>query len=192
MNDDAGISYMNSFVADYTALGGSIIYNESFEKDSTDFMVQLLKLRASGSNVAYVFGNPKLVGLILKQAKEINLDIAFLGSYGAEGNDLIDIARNAAEGFVYTSMPMDPDFAERYKNIYQKYPNMGIAVGYDATSMILKLLHENSQDKEQFRRALSQLEHNGVTGLTKILPSGDASKEITLKMVRNGKFESYH
>ena len=191
-NDETGISYMNSFVDDYTALGGSIIYNESFEKENTDFMPQLLKLRASKSKVVYLSGSPKLLGIILKQAKEINLDVKFLGGYGAEGNDLIDIAQNAAEGFVYTSMPMDVGFIEKYKSVHQKNPNMGVAVGYDAISITLKLLLENSQDKEQFRNALSQLEYNGVTGWTKILPSGDASKELILKTIKNGKFELYH
>jgi branched-chain amino acid transport system substrate-binding protein len=188
MNDETGNSYMNSFVSDYTALGGKIIFKETFEKNDNDFMTHLLKIKATKIKVVFLSGVPKTVGLILKQAKELNMDVKFLSNYGSEGNDLLDIAKNAAEGFVYTSIPIDTDFIARYFEQYRTAPDIGVALGYDATNIALQLMGENPQDKETLRNALSHLEYSGVTGKTIILPSGDASKEVILKIVKDSKF----
>jgi hypothetical protein len=102
--------------------------------------------------------------------------VKFLSNYGSEGNDLLDIAKNAAEGFVYTSIPIDTNFVAKYYELYQVNPDIGVSLGYDATSITLQLLKEIPQDKETLRKDLSHLEYLGVTGKTIILPSGDASK----------------
>ena len=188
MNDETGNSYMNSFVTDFTDLGGKIILKESFEKTDNDFMSLLLKLKTVKPDVVYISGVPLTVGLILKQAKEINLKCVFLSNYGSEGNDLLDIAKNAADGFVYTSIPIDTNFIAKYEALHHSKPDIGVPLGYDAMSIALKLMVENREDKEHFRTALSKLEYSGVTGKTNILPSGDASKEVILKTVRNNKF----
>jgi len=188
MNDETGNSYMNSFVSDYKVLGGRIVLNESFEKNDNDFMSHLLKIKASNAKVVFLSGVPKTVGLILKQAKELNMDVKFLGNYGSEGNDLLEIAKNAAEGFVYTSIPIDTNFITRYFELYRITPDIGVPLGYDATSIALQLMAASPQDKEALRNALSHLEYNGVTGKTIILPSGDASKDVILRTVKNNKF----
>jgi len=189
MNDDTGISYMESFVADFTESGGQVTFNEKFEKNSTDFTSHLLRLKTSKAPVIFVSGVPKTVGMIMKQAKELHLDIVFLSNYGAEGVDLLNVAKNAANGLVYTSTPLDSNFAAKYQKTNQKEPEVCVSLGYDAMKIVLTLLQENPQNQEALQVALSRLkDFEGVTGKTTILPSGDASKEIVLKTVTNNQF----
>jgi len=188
MNDDTGISYMESFVADFTTSGGHVTFNESFEKTDTDFASHLLRLKTSNVPVAFISGVPKTVGMIMKQAKELNLDVVFLSNYGAEGVDLLNVAKNAANGLVYTSIPVDIEFAAKYHKANQKEPEICVSLGYDAMKIVLALLKDNPNDREALQMAFSHLNFDGVTGNTTILPSGDASKEIVLKTVTNNQF----
>ncbi|MDR0603749.1 MAG: penicillin-binding protein activator [Bacteroidales bacterium] len=189
MNDDSGNSHMEVFVPNFTVLGGEIVFNESFERNDIDFKSHLLKLKSLNAEALFIAGTPKTTGLILKQAKELNLDIKFVSSTGAEGYDCIEIAQNAAENIVYTSVAIDSVFIAKFRKKYNnQFPSLGVVLGYDAMAMTLKLLYENSNDTEQLREALSHLEFSGVTGKTVMSASGDARKDIALKTVKNGEF----
>ena len=188
MNDDTGNSHMEAFVSNFTALGGEIVFNENFDRNDIDYKPLLLRLRSLNAEALFIAGTPKTTGLILKQAKEINLDIKFLSSTGAEGAEFIEIAQNAAEDIVFTSVAINDVFITRYREIYNQFPSLGVVLGYDAMAITLKLLYENPNDTEKLREALSFLEFSGVTGKTVMSDSGDAHKDIALKTVRNGEF----
>lgn len=191
VNDDTGISYMESFEKDFLALGGKIVIKESFDKKSVDFKTILLKLKNSGAEAVFIPGVPKTIGLIMKQAKELNIAMKFFGNYGAEGADLLTAADGAAEGFIYASIPISEQFSNEYFQTAQKQPTIGPALGYDALNITLKLINDNGNDREKFKQGLKGLkDFDGATGKTTILPSHDASKEVKLMIVRNNKFIS--
>ena len=189
MNDDSGSSHKEAFGNSFTSLGGEIVFNESFERTDIDFKSQLLKFKLINAEALYLAGTPLTTGLILKQAKELNLDVKFLSGAGAEGPECLEIAQNAAENIIYTSVAIDDNFIEKYKAEHNNQsPSLGVVLGYDAMAMTLKLLYENPHDTEQLREALSHLEFSGVTGKTVMSVSGDARKDIALKTVKNGEF----
>jgi branched-chain amino acid transport system substrate-binding protein len=188
MNDDSGNSHKNAFENSFKTIGGQIIKIESFNRKDIDFKNQLISLKGSNVDAIYIAGTPKTTGLILKQAKELNINVKFISSTGAEGSDCIKIAQNAAEGLIYTSIYMDSTFVAKYIKKYNEYPTIGIALGYDAMAITLKLLKENSNDLESLRMALSHLKFNGVSGNTEMLPTGDARKDISLKLIKNNEF----
>ena len=189
MNDDTGHSYRDAFASDFTALGGEIVFSEKFERNDIDFKSHLLRLRLANAEALCIAGTPKTTGLILKQAKEMNLDIKFLSSAGAEGKELIEIAQNAADGIIFTSVAIDDIFIKKFMEEHNnEFPSLGIVLGYDAMAITLKLLYENPNDIEKLRDALSQVEFSGVTGRTIMTSGGDARKDIALKTVNNGEF----
>ncbi|OQB29776.1 MAG: Leucine-, isoleucine-, valine-, threonine-, and alanine-binding protein precursor [Bacteroidetes bacterium ADurb.Bin174] len=188
MNDDSGKSHKEAFEKEYKTLGGEIVFEESFDRKDVDFKALILKIKAAKLSSIYIAGTPKTTGHILKEARESNLDVKFISSTGAEGDDLLEIAQNAAEGIVYTSIFVDSTFIAKYKEKHQQNPRIGVVLGYDAMAITLKLLKENPNDKEKLKEALSKLDYQGVSGKTKMLPSGDAFKDIALKTVANGEF----
>lgn len=188
MNDDSGNSHKEAFETSFKTLGGEIDMVKSFDRKDIDFKSQLINLKTAKIDAVYIAGTPKTTGLILKQAKELNFNVKFISSTGAEGSDCLNIAQNAAEGIVYTSIYMDSTFIAKYVEQYKQHPTIGVALGYDAMAITLKLLKENSKDKENLRIALSHLNYKGVTGKIVMLPTGDARKDISLKTVFNGEF----
>lgn len=189
INDDTGLSYRDAFKDAFTSRGGSIVFEDSYDKRGTDFRTQLTKLKGTEANVTFVPGIPQTIGLIHRQAKELGLNMQFLGNYGAEGESLLSSGGDAVEGFVYTSIPIAPEFVERFKSAHGRHPTIGAPLGYDSVKIVWQIVRTASGNAEAIRAGLSTLrDYQGATGLTTILPSGDADKEVCLKTIRDGSF----
>ncbi|MBN1919519.1 MAG: ABC transporter substrate-binding protein [Verrucomicrobia bacterium] len=192
VNDDSGISYRDAFRDAFAAQGGTVVFEDSYEKTGTDFRTQLTKLKAANAEITFVPGIPQTVGLILKQARELGVDTQFLGNYGTEGESLLTLAGNAAEGFIYTSIPVSDEFVKSFDAKFGRHPTIGAPLGYDALQVVAHVAKAHGTSSEAIRKGLSELrDYDGATGLTTILPSGDAEKEVTLKAVSNGAFTGY-
>lgn len=189
VNDDTGLSYRDAFRESFTSLGGSIVYEDSYDKTGTDCRTQLTKLKETEATVTFVPGIPQTIGLILRQAKELGVTMQFLGNYGAEGASLLSSGGDAVEGFVYTSIPISQEFEDRFEAEHGRHPTLGAPLGYDALMIVWHVIQEHGSDVESIRAGLSTLrDYKGATGATTILPSGDADKEVILKTVRDGEF----
>jgi branched-chain amino acid transport system substrate-binding protein len=190
VNDDTGISYKQAFVESFSKLGGKVILEESYDKISTDFRLQLTKLKNAQPQIIFIPGVPRATGLILRQAKELGLDCHFLGNYGAEGADLITSGGDATEGFVYASLPISDKFTSLFKAKYNRVPTTGAPLVYDALHIISQIIADYGTSADAIKKGLSELkDYEGATGRMTLLPSGDADREICLKIVKNGKFE---
>lgn len=189
INDDTGLAYKKAFVKAFVKFDGKMVFEDSYGKDALDFRTQLTKLKTVDPQITFLPGIPRTIGLILRQAKELGIETQFLGNYGAEGSDLLTTGGNAVEGFVYTSIPISNEFIESFKEKNGRYPTIGAPLGYDALKIVWKIANEYGISSESIRKGLHMLkDYKGATGMTTLLPSGDAEKEVTLKIVRNGKF----
>lgn len=189
INNDTGLSYKEAFQKAFSELGGRIVFDDSFKKTATEFRTQLTKLMTAKPQVTFVPGIPRTIGLILRQAKELNIETQFLGNYGAEGSDLLTTGGDATEGFVYTSIPISDEFKAIFQKKYGRHPTIGAPLGYDALRIVWAIADSYGTSSEAIRNGLGNLKNfDGATGKSTILPSGDADKEVTLKTVRNKQF----
>jgi len=189
INDDTGQSYRNAFKKAFTSRGGTVVFEDAYDKRGTDFRTQLTKLKGTDAEITFVPGIPQTIGLMLRQAKELGIKMQFLGNYGAEGQNLLSSAGDAAEGFIYTSIPISQDFVERFKAKHGRHPTIGAPLGYDALMIVWHVIQEHGTSTEAIRSGLRTLkDYEGATGRTTILPSGDADKEVCLKYVHQGRF----
>lgn len=190
MNDDTGISYKQAFIDSFSKLGGQIILEDSYDKKSTDFRMQLTKLKSANPQVVFIPGIPRTTGLILRQAKELGLNCRFLGNYGAEGADLITSGGDAAEGFIYASLPISEEFTRLFKDKNGRLPTTGAPLVYDTLHIVNEVIEKYGTSAESIKRGLNDLKnYEGATGKITLLQSGDADREVCLKVVKDGKFE---
>ena len=187
-NDETGISYRDAFRDAFVAKGGEIVFEQPFERTDTDFRIQLTRLKAVNAEVCFVPSIPQTIGLILKQAKELGIKIQFVGNYGAEGESLLTTAGEAAEGFIYASIPISRKFESAYRQKTGRAPTIGAPLGYDALHVVWESV-AGSPSTEGVRERLAVLTRfQGATGMTSMTPSGDADKEVVIKTVFNGVF----
>jgi len=105
-NNSSGIDTKNTFVQALAASGGKVAIEEGYELGSTDFKTQLTKIRASKATSAYLiaFSSREFAG-ILKQSKEMGLNIQWYSYSGFETKETLELASNEYSG---PNRPLNP------------------------------------------------------------------------------------
>ena len=199
VNTESGVSYRDEFVKDYKDLGGEMESIEMYEKGTTDFRTQLTKIKDSGVKAVFTCSYIKELGYILKQSRELGLDVQWFGIYAAEGPELLEIAGNAAEGLIYThffnpASPSMKEYQRKYKERYGKPSEFYAALAYDNVKILSEVIGRCSGAKDSIciKNELYQIkDFPGVTGPITFDENGDTHKEVVIKTVKNGKFVPY-
>lgn len=150
-----------------------------------------------GFDSLYLIGDSAQVGLILPQLAFYDIhNVVFLGNSGWDSEQLLGLAGKFAEGgvfvdgfFVESPDPPVHDFVSLYRRQYHEEPNLFAAQAYDAANIILNAIRKGATEPAKIREALlSTRDFPGASGLTTILPDGEAEKKPFLIQVKNGRF----
>lgn len=170
-----------------------------------DFSAQLTAIKNSGAEAVFFPGNYTESAFIMKQARELEIDLPFLGGDTWDTPELIRIAGAAAEGAVYSGAydPAAPltgrttefldAFAEKYGG--GAYAADAAALGFDAYLLAVETIEKaGSVDGSRLRDVLAETEDfEGATGYITLDDNGDAVKPAVIKTIRDGKtvYESF-
>ena len=83
---------VKSFKETYKSLGGTIVAEQAYQQKDKDFKAALTNIKDSNPDVLYVPGYYEEVGLIVKQARELGLDVPIIGGDGYDSPKLTDLA----------------------------------------------------------------------------------------------------
>jgi len=188
-----------AFSEGFKKSGGAIVEDQSFPSDATDVRAQLTKIRAANPDVMLVLAY-KTGGVALKQARELGIKAQFVGTLDFELPEVVEIAKDAADGSIYTKASFDPEnpssaamkaFTAEYKKRFGQTPEVYSATQYD----MLHLLADGfaaSRDADGVRKYLLEVKnYPGASGETTFLPNRDVDKPVELKIIKAGKYESY-
>ena len=196
INNDYGIGLRDAFKKKFDILGGVILAEESFRKGDTDFRTQLLKIKFKNPRVLLLTGYAEM-GRILKQARELGIEIQVVSTSNFEMPEILEIAGNAAENIYYTYQGFDIEseeevvkkFTNSYRAKYNKNPDIFAALTYDAMKILAKAIERGGTDVENVKKELYGIKNFiGVTGKTSFDKNGDVIKPIGIKKVEDGKF----
>ena len=88
-------------------MGGKILTLQKYNTESNDFLTQLTKIKDSTSDALFIVPQSALKGgLIVKQAKELNLLIPFFGTAQFNGQDALDAGKESLNGLEYVDTPI--------------------------------------------------------------------------------------
>ncbi len=178
----------DSFIAQFKANGGTIVAHENFTKGDTDFNAVLTKIADMDFDVLFVPGYYNEAGLLIKQAREMGLNVPILGADGFESPDLIALAGvdNIVDVFYsthYSSVGDDQlvaDFVTAFSDEYGTEPNAFSALAYDAAMLLVDAIERaNDTDPSKIIEALLDTDgFVGVAGNISIDNNHDAVKSI--------------
>ncbi|MCQ2359272.1 MAG: ABC transporter substrate-binding protein, partial [Phascolarctobacterium sp.] len=139
-----------SFVANYKKLGGNIVATEAYLQKDTDFKATLTKIKATNPDFVYIPGYYQEVGLIVKQAREIGLNVAMGGGDGWDSAKLPEIAGKDALNNTFFSNVYSPDdtsdlnkkFVADYQKKFNAKPDVFAALAYDSALLIAKSIED--------------------------------------------------
>ena len=154
--------------------GGTITTEESYLQKDTDFKATLTKIKATNPDFLYVPGYYQEVGLIVKQARELGMNMPIAGGDGWDSAKLPEIAGAAALNNTYFSSLYSPDdasdinknFVAAYEKAYGAKPDVFAALSYDSALLIAEAIkNAGSTEPAKINEAMAKINgFNGVSG----------------------------
>lgn len=202
-NNDYGTTLKTAFEKQFTQNGGTITISEGVDLGIKDLRTQILKIKQTNPDVVFFPLHVAEAGLLLKQSRELGLNVKFISCDGAMVQDLLTIAGNAAEGSYYTTLALgygvsDNDinqFNEAFKRKYNKEPDVYAAYYYEVTKIVAKAIKEGGYDADKIKEKLYAMTgenaYNGVTGKTSFDKNGEVNKPFYVYEVVNGEYTLY-
>lgn len=193
-NDDYGISISKSFIGQLKNNGGNLLVEETYTSTDTDFRTQLQKIKEANVEALFIPGNYEESAMILKQAKELNLNVPIIGGDGSYSDNLIEVAGNAADGFYCTHFAMDKtsgfynDFFKMFKSKYGDEPNVYEAYAYEAGMILKKSLDTVGNEGTLIKDYLLKNTFESLTGELNFDKNGEVKRTFGVLKVSNGKF----
>ena len=190
VNSDYGLGVVDAFEKEYSKLGGTIVFRNSFLPGTNDFRSMILKMNATNPEIIYLVGNPSENGYFVKQLKTSQIKASITGNLAFENEDFISVARGSFDSIIYSTAAFDvcdespevQSFVKSYQDHYHKEPNMTVALGYDVMNILIHCLKQTSFRLDSVKDALYTVKNfPGVTGNTSFDEYGDVMKDIFIK-----------
>jgi branched-chain amino acid transport system substrate-binding protein len=196
VKNDYSIGLADAFQKSFTALGGTIVVEQSYSQGDTDFSAQVTAIRGTGAEAIFVPGYYSEVGSIARTADRLGLKVPLLGGDGWDSPDLFKIGGDAINGS-YFSDHFAPDLAtEQAKQFVAKFtakygvPPSGLgALGYEAAEVLVDAIRRAGKDEPTaIRDAIAQTkDFEGVTGKITMDPQRNPQKSAVVLKIEGGK-----
>jgi branched-chain amino acid transport system substrate-binding protein len=193
--DDMGRGGVSRVTAVLEGAGIKPVAVESHNAGDKDFSAQLSRMKSAGAALVILWTHDNEAGLIVRQAKQLGLNMRFAGSTSASEPTFIRLAGDAAEGVISANdfVPSNPDpriqaFVKKYQAKYNMLPEIWASAYYDATQLAAKAINEaGSTDPEKVRAAFAKIQHDGVLASYRCQDNGDCNQQIHIVEVKGGQ-----
>ncbi|MEZ5335411.1 MAG: penicillin-binding protein activator [Methanolobus sp.] len=188
-NDQYGNGLATIITGEFTALGGEIVADETYEAGSSDMRTQLTKIKDAEPEVLYIVSNtPDSSVALLRQVTEIGIDADVYGSEGLKVASILELG-DSVEGVTITSVsPESEEFKQKYMDEYGVEPPAFAAQAYDGATAIVMAIEGGATTGEEIKNALYDMEFDGASGHIKFDENGDVSGGYVLIEVQGGEF----
>ena len=192
IKSDYSVGLANYFIEEYKKLGGEIVSDVAYSSGDLDFKSQLTAIKSKKPEIIFVPGYYTEVGLIARQARELNLKAVLLGGDGWDSEKLTEIGGKAIEDGYFSNHyspedqnPVVQNFVNRYKSKFGEVPNGLAAMGYDAAIVSIDAMNRATElTPKAIRDALAQTKNfQGVTGIITINEERNAVKPAVVLKV---------
>lgn len=197
VNDDFGKGGFVGFKTRGEKYGLQIVAEERYTRGDLDFTSQLSRIKESGADLMVDWSRYAEGALIIKQKKQMGIDMPYFGSDGQAHPKFRELAGGAAEGAYYPTHfsvtaiagnKAAEDFTAKVRAAYNKDPDFVHAQAYDAmTATVMAVQKAGAPDKAKIRDALSNVEFDGVRGRFKFDEKGDPTLQATVVIIKDGK-----
>ena len=162
------------FKENFLKNGCEVVAEEAYLQKDTDFKSTLTKIKAANPDFIYIPGYYQEVGLIIKQAREIGLNIAIAGGDGWDSAKLPEIAgKEALNGTFFCNLyspddtsDLNKNFVAEYQKMFNAKPDVFAALAHDSAMAIVKAIEDaKSADPAKVAQAMAKIKDlQGVSG----------------------------
>lgn len=204
LGDDYSSGLGSFFKNAFTGLGGTVVSEEQFQTNQTDFKAILTNIKAQNPDIIFAPSSITTAPLIIKQARELGITATIAAGDTWENSTIIENAGDSANGIVLSTFfdeaePANDEaasFISGFKTFLKENKQEEIipavsALGYDSYLCALKAIEDaGSTDGTAIRDALAKVSIDGVTGSISFDENGDAKKDMAfIKTIADGQFK---
>ncbi len=182
-NEPYGRGLREGFGKAFLAGGGELLEEYPYiEGQTQDFEAYLLGIQAGQPDLIFVAGLDASAGLIIQQARELDIRAPIIGGDGLLGLAGLDpVYDGTYVGLLYhpdAPGPAGRQFVEAYRSAYGEPPDHFAALTYDAVMLVAQAAREVGFDRAKIRAYLEQVGgrgagFQGVSGLIAFDQNGD-------------------
>lgn len=201
ISNDYSVGLAKFFTDKFIELTGNpnaILTTIDYNTGDQDFSAQLTQVKSLNANVVFAPGNFTESALVIQQARDLGLDVPFIGGDTWETPEFVDVGSDRVEGAVFSSFydssvaanAVAETFLTEYTAGYKKDPAAVTALGFDGYILALDAItRAGSTDPAAIRDAIALTSgFEGATGVVTLDKNGDATKSAFIKEVQAGKF----
>jgi len=167
---------------------------ESYNLGDKDFAAQLNKIKNAGPDGLFIWGLYVEGAQIMRQAKQLGLNMPILASSGVLQGAFFELAGKDAEGmyletyfFAKNSAPQVQAFVKEYTEKFKYEPQPGAGIAYDAMTMLINGLKKvGAPDKYKVMKEIRASRFNGVIGRQECDNVGQCGRSAIILQVKNG------
>ena len=196
-SDDYSTGLAESFKAKFEELGGTVVAYEAYAGTDIDYKSQLTNIASNNPDVIFMPDYYNRVAMIAKQARELGLDMTFLGADGWDG--LLTVVEDASilDGCYFCNHYSTQDEDENVQNFLSSYeakygetPNSFSALGYDAAKILFSAIETaGNTDAQAIVDAMTATNLDGVTGNIVYDEHRDPQKSVAIITFENGEMQ---
>jgi branched-chain amino acid transport system substrate-binding protein len=181
-----------------TANPNVVVSTQSYNSGDQDFRKQLSKIADAGATVVFLPGGISDAQAIIAQAKDLKLNLTFLGTESWATDEFIQPAIKAGLSnyyfpTAYDSANTDNEMADAFLKAYQKKygsgePEEATALGFDAYLLAIDAITraESADDGEKIIKALSGVvDFQGASGVIRFDAQGDPERSVIINNVQD-------
>ena len=195
--DEYSIGLGNAFREYFTTNGGEIVAEEGFITSDTAFKSQLTSISSKNPEFIYVPTYYNQVGLIIKQARELGIELPMMGADGWDSPKLVSIAgAESLQDCYFTNHYSIEDPAEHIQSFVKAYdekygatPDSFAALGYDAGYLLAEAIEQaGSAEPEKIQEALANIkDFEGISGEMTIDEKHFTVKDLSIIKLVDGQ-----
>lgn len=187
-------------LAALTADPNVIVSIQNYDSGDADFSKQLSKIDKAGATVVFLPGGINDAQAIIAQAKQMKLNLTFLGSESWATDEFIKPAIEAGLTdyyfpTAYDSANIDNEMSDVFLKAYKKEygqgaPDEATALGFDAYLLAIDAITRagTADNGAKIAEALSAVvDFQGASGVIRFDAQGDPERSVIINNVRGGK-----
>lgn len=203
-NNDYGKGLEESTRQELEKYGVKIVESLNYLEKDQDYQAPLTKIKNLNPDCIAFCGTYTDGALIAKQARQIGLETQFVGGTGPNSPKFVEIAGEAAEGFIFLGcfVPTNPDskvqeFVTKYKEKFGIEPDNFAGLAYDQMLTLADAFtraakdNDGKVDRATVAEALKTSNVQGITGTVTFDSNNDWVRPYLKLTIKDGKFVVY-
>lgn len=192
--DEYGTTGRDTLIATLKEKGLAPVAVESNQATDKDMSAQLLKVKSAGADVLVIQNHQVPCAILLRQARQLGLNIPVIGSSSCTVPQTIDLAaKEDVEGMYGESLSFvkgNPDpriqaWAQKMQARFNVEPDVFALLQYDAANTLFAAMRRAGTTPEAIRRGMNEVAHEGLLATYSADSQGNMTRQILILQVKD-------